>query len=404
MVQDHGAAGEDQAGIRGGCVDAAAAGLALEFIAEVAEPAEGELARVTLRGAQGAAAPDAVEPTEKSALGPNGGVAHAHPGPAGTVPDRLAVAAAVVGQDAEAAALGSRAAGCRALRGAALPGGALRQGGIQPDRVRGAAVKLLEEPGGVRRGVEPLGRQLQPATGRKLREQHRGQGGKVLEGLQHLCRGGAVGEVEQPHVGPGGHIVGGEPLVFLPGPLLPVRFVALAVAGHGPAAAVPVGGVGPDHGVKEGGGGRGGRAHALDQDDFGRLRQPGGAVIVPFPVPADPAGRFAAAQRGKHRGGIAFDARGQAVPAGVDVLEVEEGDLVVFAEPRREFDGEGGLACAGASVDGDDDGCGAHELERTRCPAVSRCGWWGWCPTRPGGRAGVLWLWNAGHAAHRLGP
>src|SRR6478609_6547870 len=107
MVKDHGTAGEDQAGVRGGGGDVVAAGFAFELIAEVPEPAQGELARVGLGCAERAAAPHAVEPAEERPIGGHGGLARTDPGPSGTVPDGLAEAAAVVGQDAEAAALRS---------------------------------------------------------------------------------------------------------------------------------------------------------------------------------------------------------------------------------------------------------------------------------------------------------
>ncbi|MCY1229417.1 hypothetical protein D9M72_417810 [compost metagenome] len=108
MVQDQCPAGEDHGGIGDPGRNVAAAGFALEFVAQVAQPAEGEFAGVALRRAEGAAAPDGVEPAEERSGGSNHGGAGGQPGHAGTVPDVLAEAAAVVRHDAEAAALGGR--------------------------------------------------------------------------------------------------------------------------------------------------------------------------------------------------------------------------------------------------------------------------------------------------------
>ena len=117
-VEDHGAAGEDQAGVRGGGGDVLAAGFALELVAEVPEPAQRELTGVPLGGAERPAPPDAVEPAEERAVGGHGGLARTDAGQSGTVPDGLAEAAAVVGQDAEAAAFrGFRGKARRVQRG-----------------------------------------------------------------------------------------------------------------------------------------------------------------------------------------------------------------------------------------------------------------------------------------------
>ncbi len=106
MVQNDGAAREDQYRVRGGRRDVRSAGLALELIAQAAQPAQGEAAGIAIRGADCPASPDCVQPAEEGSAHACRGGAGGDDAFAGPVRDRLAVRPAVVREDAEAAALG----------------------------------------------------------------------------------------------------------------------------------------------------------------------------------------------------------------------------------------------------------------------------------------------------------
>ena len=180
--------------------------------------------------------------------------------------------------------------------------------------------------------------------------------------------------VEHADIGLARDVVVGEPLIFLRRPLLPERLIRAAIAVQRPRPADVVRRVGPDDGAEQRPGLRGRRTHSLDDHDLRGQGDADVAVVMVGPVPAGPGGRLAAAQRGEDGGNVALDARGEAVPARVNVLKVEQGDLVVVPQPRSEFDGQSGFACAGSPVNGDDHRCGGHEIERTCCCICSRCG------------------------------
>ena len=205
MVQDHGAAREDQAGVGGPRGDVAAAGLAFEFVAEVAQPAQGEFAGVALGGGEGAAAPDAVEPAEERALGP---VTVAVPALTRVTPELCRTAWPK--RPPSSARMLKR---LRPAASGARPSGA---------REESSQTALEERPNsasnsraGSGAAVDPFGPELEPAAGRELGQEHGSERGQVLEGLQDIGRGGAVREVEHPDVGVRRNVVRREPVLLL---------------------------------------------------------------------------------------------------------------------------------------------------------------------------------------------
>ncbi len=80
------------------------------------------------------------------------------------------------------------------------------------------------------------------------------------------------------------------------------------------------------------------------------------AVVVGGPIPGPPARRLSAGKWGKHPLNVTVHAVRQPVPAGIDVLQMEECHAVVLAQQCGELDGESGFACARPSVHGNDQG------------------------------------------------
>ncbi|BBE24020.1 hypothetical protein MN0502_29030 [Arthrobacter sp. MN05-02] len=177
MVEDDGATGEDQGGVGKGPRrrSGPAARLPLQLVAQIAQPTQPELAPEALRGTHGAATPGVVEPPEEGLADARGDRTRRDLGDAGAVQGLLPEDAAGIREDAEPVA--------------PVPVGRSRGvGAVEPHRGGGGPVQRGEQSCRVRRRIDALAVQRQPAPPGTLRGQQDGAGGQPGEGEAHGLR------------------------------------------------------------------------------------------------------------------------------------------------------------------------------------------------------------------------
>ena len=94
-------------------------------------------------------------------------------------------------------------------------------------------------------------------------------------------------------------------------------------------------------------------AHTFKNDDLRRFALPCGAVVPGCPVPCLPVCSPAGGERRQDLAPVVLHSLLESVPAGIDILQVEQGNGTVDPQCGSQLQSQAGFSGAGKTVDAD---------------------------------------------------